>query len=298
MPVQDEGSFLVTFKTPFGSSIQYATEKLKLLEQILSSHSEVEGFFATIGTDQSRQVSKGSFIVRMIPWEERSLSQIELIEQLRTEMAEIPGVLAFPTPMPSVGGQRGEPLQFILGGPDLNEVARLARELKERLKAYPALGDVDMGLELDLPQLELKLSRKRVRSLGLSTQDVALTVNVMSGGMDIARFNDDSGDSERYNIRLKAGEGQLQNAQDLSRIYLRAMDGEMVRLDNLVILEPKLGAAVVSRHDLQYAANFYSTPTASLAEAVNMVNAAADDILPLGYLVTMIGRAESLHSSA
>ncbi|MEA1888598.1 MAG: efflux RND transporter permease subunit, partial [Pseudomonadota bacterium] len=298
MPVQDEGRFLVSFKTPLGSSIDYATERMKSIEKILSGHSEVEGYFATIGTDQSRQVSKGSFIVRMIPWEERSLSQIELIELLRTEMAEIPGVLAFPTPMPAVGGQRGEPLQFILGGPDLNEVARLARQLKEKLKAYPALGDVDMGLELDLPQLELKLSRERVRSLGLSTQDVALAVNVMAGGMDIARFNDDSGDNERYNIRLKAGEGQLQNAQDLSRIYLRAKDGEMVRLDNLVILEPRLGAAVVSRHDLQYAANFYSTPTVSLGEAVDMVNEAAEGILPIGYQVNMIGRAEEFAKTA
>jgi len=298
MPVQDEGRFLVTFKTPLGSSIEYATERMKALEQVLSGHTEIEGYFATIGTDQSRQVSKGSFIVRMIPWEERSLSQVELIGQLRTEMAEIPGVQAFPTPMPAVGGQRGEPLQFILGGPDLNEVARLSHQLKEKLKSYPDIGDVDMALQLDLPQLELNLSRERVRSLGISTQDVALAVNVMAGGMDIARFNDKSGDSERYNIRLKAAEGQLQYAPDLSLIYLRAMDGELVRLDNLVKLEPRLGAAVVSRHDLQYAAQFYSTPTVSLGEAVNMVNEAAEGILPIGYQVSMIGRAEEFGKTA
>ena len=292
VPVQDEGRFLVSFKTPLGSSIQYAAERMQAIEKVLASHQEVEAYFATIGTDQSRQVSKGSFIVRMIPWEERSLSQVELIEQLRGEMAEIPGVQAFPTPMPVVGGQRGEPLQFVLGGPDLPEVARLAHLLKERLKAYPDIGDVDMELQLDLPQLALKLSRERVRSLGLSTQDVALSVNVMAGGLDIARFNDESGDSERYDIRLKAAEGQLRHAPDLSRIYLRGQDGELVRLDNLVMLEPKLGAAVVSRHDLQYAANFFSTPTVSLGEAVDMVNAAAEAILPVGYQVSMIGRAE------
>jgi len=155
-----------------------------------------------------------------------------------------------------------------------------------------------MELQLDLPQLALKLSRERVRSLGLSTQDVALSVNVMAGGLDIARFNDESGDNERYDIRLKAAEGQLRHAPDLSRIYLRGQDGELVRLDNLVMLEPKLGAAVVSRHDLQYAANFFSTPTISLGEAVNMVNAAAEDILPIGYQVSMVGRAEEFGKTA
>ena len=298
MPVQDEGRFLVSFKTPLGTSIHYAEGKLKAIEQVLAGHSEIEAYFATIGTDQSRQVSKGSFIVRMIPWEERTIAQVELIEQLRKELAQIPGVQAFPTPMPMVGGQRGEPLQFVLGGPDLAEVANLAQKLKERLTQYPEIGSVDLELQLDLPQLELTLNREQVHSLGLSTQEVALAVNVMAGGMDIARYNDEPGDGERYDIRLKAGEGDLRHAPDLNNIYLRGKDGELVRLDNLVVIERKLGAAVVSRQDLQYAANFYSTPTVSLGEAVNKVNEAAEGLLPLGYQVVMVGRAEEFGKTA
>jgi HAE1 family hydrophobic/amphiphilic exporter-1 len=250
MPVQDEGRFLVSFKTPLGSSIGYAAEKLQAIERVLDRQSEIEAHFATIGTDQSRQVSKGSFIVRMIPWEQRTTSQVELIERLRRQLAEIPGVQAFPTPMPMVGGQRGEPLQFVLTGPGLDKVAEFAEALKTRLKAHPEVGDPDLELELNLPKLEMQLARERVRSIGLTTREVALAVNVLAGGLDVARYND-AGDGERYDIRLKAGEGDLSHAADLSRIYLRAGDGELIRLDNLVAWEPTLGAAVVSRFDLQ-----------------------------------------------
>jgi len=298
MPVQDEGRFMISVKTPLGSSISYTEEKLKQIEKVLGQHKDIAGNFVTIGADQSRQVSKASFLIRMVPWEERDISQVEMIETLRRELEGIAGVQTFPSPMPMVSGQRGEPLHFILSGPDLNEVARLAEVVRQRLALQPGIGNLDMELQLNLPQMKTKLRRSLVRSLGLSSEDVALAVNVLAGGLDIARFNDDPGDGERYDIRLKAGQGQLEYAEDFANIYLRSADGEMVSLANLVELEPKLGAAVISRYDLQYAANFYSTPTVSLGEAVSMVNAVTADLLPLGYEINMSGRAEEFGKTA
>jgi len=292
MPEEDEGRFLISVKAPLGSSINYTEEKIKEIEKILGQDEDIASYFVTVGADRSRQVSSASFLVRMVTWEERDISQVEMIQKLQTELAEIAGVHAFPSPMPMVGGNRGEPLYFILSGPDLNEVARLADVVKQRLDKQPAIGNLDLELQLDLPQLETKVNRSLVRSLGLSSRDVALAINVLAGGLDIARFNDDPGDGERYDIRLKAGEGQLDFSDDISKIYLRSSSGEMVSLANLVDLEPGLGAAIISRYDLQYAANFYSTPTVSLGEAVDMVMAATEGMLPLGYEVKMSGRAE------
>lgn len=292
MPEQDEGRFIISVKTPLGSSIHYTEDKIREIENLLGSDEDIATYFVTVGADRSRQVSQASFLVKMAPWDQREISQVEMIQKLRDQLAGIAGVNAFPSPMPMVGGNRGEPLYFILKGPDLNEVARLADIVKQRLDNQPEIGTLDLELQLDLPQLETKMHRSLLRSLGLTTEDVALAINVLAGGLDIARFNDDPGDGERYDIRLKAGTGQLDFAADISKIYLRSSNGEMVSLANLVDLEPKLGAAVISRYDLQYAANFYSTPTVSLGEAVDMVMASTADLLPLGYEVKMSGRAE------
>ncbi len=191
-----------------------------------------------------------------------------------------------------VGGQRGEPLVFVLVGPELKRVAGLASELKARLDKVPGMGTLDLDLQLDLPQLEVDVSRERVRNLGITSRDVALAVNVLSGGFDVARYNDDPGDGERYDIRLKAGAGSLQNLPDLSRIYLRAAGGELVRLDNLVVLENSLGPAIVSRYDLQYSATFYGTPLMGEATAISQVYETAQELLPAGYKVMMTGRSE------
>ena len=298
MPVQDEGRFLISVKTPLGSSISYTEEQLKKIEKVLEQQKDIAGYFVTVGADQSKQVSKASFLVRMVPWEDRDIAQVDMIQKLRIELAGLAGVKTFPSPMPMVSGNRGEPLHFILSGPDLNEVARLAKIVQQKLAHVPGMGNLDLELQLDLPQLETHLKRSLVRRLGLSSEEIALAINVMASGIDIARYNDDPGDGERYDIRLKAGQGQLDSGKDIANIFLRSGDGQMVSLANLVTLTPSLGAAVISRYDLQYAASFFSTPTVSLGEAVTLVNEATADLLPIGYQINMSGRAEEFGKTA
>jgi HAE1 family hydrophobic/amphiphilic exporter-1 len=292
MPEEDEGRFIVAVKTPLGSSIEYTESRIRAVEAIFSDYPEIRGSFATIGQDQARQVSQANMIVRMADWQNRDISQMELMEMLRQRFAELPGVEIFVTEMPIVGGQRGDPLQFVLRGPDLNRVAGLAADLRQKLNGIPGMGQLDLTLQLDLPQLEMVPSRERVRSLGLSTRDVALAVNVLSGGFDVARYNDDPGDGERYDVRLKAGEGSLQKIPDLSKIYLRTPTGELVRLDNLVTIKQSLGPAVVSRYDLQYAATFLGTPKMAESAAINKVLEVSEEMLPPGYRVKMTGRSQ------
>ena len=210
---------------------------------------------------------------------------------IRKELAEIPGVRAFAAPYPMVQGQRGEPLQFVLAGENLAEMGRLARELQQKLLAIPGLGRIDTDLQLDLPQLVFQPDRLRIASSNLSTADVALAINMLTGGIDIAKFNDGSGDGQRYDIRVKGREGEFTQPADLAKIFLRARDGRMVRLDSVASFQETLGPAVIGRFDLQYAATFFATPTMPLGDAVNAVKAAAAD-LPPGYQVKLIGQAE------
>jgi HAE1 family hydrophobic/amphiphilic exporter-1 len=292
MPEEDEGRFMITVKAPLGSSIEYTESRVARIEDILAEYDAIASTFATIGDDQARQVSLATIIVSMAHWDDRSISQAGMMSELRARFTEIPGVEVFVTEMPMVGGQRGEPLQFVLLGLDLTRVAGLAQELKERLEQVPGLGQLDLDLQLELPQLEMEPGRERLRSLGLTTRDVALAVNVLSGGYDVARYNDDPGNGERYDVRLKAGEGSLHQVPDLSKIYLRTPTGGLVRLDNLVEVKRSEGPAVVSRYDLQYSANFLGTPKMSEAAAIAAVLDVSREILPAGYTVSMIGRAE------
>lgn len=294
VPEEDEGRFMVLVKAPLGSSIDYTDGRLREVEAVLARHKDIASYFSAIGLGQAGQVNEAFAYVRMVSREERKLKQYELLPILRKELAQIPGVRAFAAAVPIVGGQRGEPLQFIVSGPNLQEVAKYSKQLLGKLANEPALGRVDLNLQLDLPQLVMQLDRTRAASLGLSASEVALAVNMLTGGIDVARYNDEPGDGERYYVRLKSKGGEITQPSDLSKVYLRSASGQLVRLDTVAEFKKTLGAATIGRMDLQYAGQFFATPTIPLGDAIDKVRMASANLLPMGYSIKMVGQAEEM----
>ncbi len=297
-PQQDEGKFFISMRAPAGSSIHYMERKLAEAERIVASYPEVTTVYGVIGLGSAAQVSQATVVVRMTPRAERKRSQQQVLELLRRDLTQIAGVRAFPRAPGLVPRQRTEALQFVVRGPGLQEMGRVATALQEQLQADPEIGRMDTDMQLDLPQLVLEPDRLRTAALGLTSSDVALAVNMLTGGIDIAKYNDQPGDGERYDVRVKAKDGEFQQQADLAKIYLRNRNGQLVRLDNVARFRETLGPAVIQRFDLQYAATFYANPTLPLGAAVERVREAAAQSLPIGYSVTFIGEAEQLEKTS
>jgi HAE1 family hydrophobic/amphiphilic exporter-1 len=293
VPESDESSFSITVKTPLGSSLEYTDSRLKMVEAIVASHTaEVDSFFSTIGAGSRGQVNQGNVNVRMKPKEKRNKSQQALIKELKKELDSVPGARAIPTGASVVRGQRSEKLQFNLTGSNLQEIGRISKLLQDALGSNPNMGKVDLDVQLDLPQLNMKVDRERAATLGLNATDIATAVSLYAGGINVAKYNDENGDGQRYDIRIKAGDEDLKTTEDLRKIFLRSSNGQLVRLDAVASFEPELGAAVIGRYDLQYAANFYANPGMPLGDAVALVNATAEKIVPAEYNIKMVGQAE------
>jgi HAE1 family hydrophobic/amphiphilic exporter-1 len=296
-PQPDEGRFLVGIRTPLGSSIEYTESKLREVEAIADRYPELVTEFGVIGLGQAQQVNQATLVARMKPRGERQRSQQEVINAIRRDLSQIAGARAFPRAFGLVQGQRSEPLQFVVKGPNLQEMGRLAGELQAKLQADPQIGRMDTDLQLDLPQLVLEPDRVRAAGLNLSSSDIAAAINMLTGGVDIAKYNDYPGDGERYDIRVKAKEGEFQQQADMSKIYLRNRAGQLVRLDSVARFREAVGPAVIGRFDLQYSATFFATPTVSLGDAIEKVRVAAQD-LPIGYRVVFVGEAEQLEKTS
>lgn len=293
VPEADEGSFSVSIKTPLGSSLAYTDSRMKLVEATIANHKdEVASYFATIGSGSRGQVNQGSINVRLKPKEERSISQQKLVKILKKEFESIPGVNASASASSISRGQRSEKLQFNLTGNNLDDIGRTAQQVQQALSANDKIGKVDIDVQLDLPQLNIQIDRTRAGNLGISARDIATAVSLYAGGINVAKYNDNVSDGQRYDIRLKASDELLKSASDLSKIYLRSSSGELVRLDAVASFKPDLGAAVIGRYDLQYAVNFYANPNVPLGEAVDIVKETTNKLVPPSYKTKFTGQAE------
>lgn len=298
MPPPDEGQLTISFRTPLGSSLDYTVNRLKEIESVLDLYDkEVLSYFSAIGST-GQGVNAGSIYVRLTDAKDRTVSQEELFGILSKDLAMIPGVKAFVSRVSVMGGQRGEPLQLILKGPNIEKVAELTQLVLDKLNKVEGLGYIDTNLQLDLPQLTPELDANKISSMGLSANDVATAISVLAGGMDVAKFNDEPGDGERYDIRLKAGESDINEISDLNNIFLRTRNGEMVRLDTVTTFKEKIAPAVIGKSDMRYAVQFYATPTLPMGEAITIIEKETSSLLPLGYVLEPFGQAQELQKTA
>ena len=293
VPEQDESRFIVRFKTPLGSNIEYTYNKLLEVEEIIKQYNDyTASVFSSIGLGSRGQVNRGFISVRLKDKDNRSLSQAEIMAKMRLDFNKLAGVKAFASGVPFAGGRRSEKLQFSITGPSIDKVAALSDELLIKLSENEGLGSIDLNLQLNLPQMILNIDRDRASSFGITASQIAESISVLSNGLDVARFNDEPGDGRRYDIRLKAKEGSFEQLNDLNKIYLRSESGDLVRLDTIASFNQELGPAVIGRQDLQYSSSFFSNPTLSLGEAVQLVKEASKNILPGEYSIQLEGQAK------
>jgi len=288
-PDNDEGRIQLNYRAPLGTSREATESYMKALENVITQYPEVAATFVHQGMGGSPNSGGGMIVLK--PRDERDRSQDEVLADVRRGLAQIPGIRAFAAVPGVVGGGRGEQLQFAVIGPDLGRVAEIARQLQTRLQGNKQLASLDMDLQIDLPMLRLEVDRTRAAAAGITPADVAFALNMLAGGTDIARYNDDPGDGDRYDIRVKAKDGQLRTADDLSHIMLRSSNGQLIRLDSLARVTNQLGPAVINRYDLRYAAQFYGQPAGGLSTALAEVEAAAAQIIPAGYEIKLLGSA-------
>ncbi len=290
VPEEDESRFTIVTQAPLGSNLDYMSGKLNEVEAILDKRPDVYSYFSAVGLGSVGQVTTARTFVRLVERDERKLAQPAIMKELRRDLNQIPGIQAFPSNISPIGGQRGEPLQFAIQGPDLLKIDDLSNQMIARLGAIEGIAKLDKDLKLNLPEVRLTIDRERAAQIGISAADVAQTLTTMTGGVDIAEFRDGS---QRYDIRLQVEPGHRTNVESLKGIYIKNRSDELVRLDTLVAVEEGLGPAVITRRNRQYAGFIYGAleglPLGSATEAVNDI---ATDILPTGYSIAYTGQAE------
>lgn len=290
VPEEDEGRYVVRLQTPLGSNLDYTAERLGKIEALLAKHPEILSYFSALGLGDTGQVNAGFIFIRMQERGQRALSQAESMSQLRTELEQIPGVQAYVVLPTLIGGQRSEPLQFGIVGPDILKIDNLSDQMVARLGQIAGIAKLDKDLKLNQPEVRLVVDRERASQLGITAEDIAQMLTIMTGGLDIAEFKDNN---QRYKIRMQIEAGARNSMEKLQRLQLKNKNGDLVRLDSLVKFEEGVGPAVITRRNRQYAGFIYaSLEGLPLGEATDAVKNIAADILPAGYSIAFAGQAE------
>ena len=133
--------------------------------------------------------------------------------------------LAGPVAAQPAGGVRDHELGALRGAAAL--VERFIAEASKN----PGLMNLDTDLRLDKPELKVSVNRDKIVDVGASVEAVGRTLETMLGGRQVTRFKRDG---EQYDVIVQVADGDRRTPGDISDIYVRGKNNEMIQLSNLV----------------------------------------------------------------
>ena len=129
-------------------------------------------------------------------------------------------------------------------GPDLDDLERYSKALREKVAAIPGLVDVDTTLNLGKPELSVHIDRPKAADLGVSIGDAAEALRLLVGGDAVTTFNDGG---EQYEVHLRAREEDRTTEQAIAALSVPSSRLGSVSLDNIATFERDAAPATISR---------------------------------------------------
>jgi len=296
IPTDDRGAIRTLYRAPEGSTLEYMDRFMRQAETIVRDTPEVAKTFSVlpIGRGTPGQVTEGGMFATLAPWEDRDRAQQTIVDELRGRLAAVPGIQAFPQ-NPSALGQRfsAAPITLVVQGPDVRVLAGVTDEIVRRGRDVPGVVNLQTDLLIRKPQLDVRIDRDRASDLGVSVRDIATTLQILLGGVDLSTFKLEG---ETYDVIARLARPARSTPSDLQGIYVRGRDGQLVSLDAVVDARETVTARGLPHYDRLRSA----TVTANLAEGVPLggalaaMHALAEEALPegQGYQVIYGGESE------
>jgi len=318
----DEGEFEVRASAVEGTSVGSMDEAAALVEAELKATPGVRAVLTTIGGGFLGSVNSARFYVRMAPHEERlfswsrmlkglakldpasafegSLRQADVMKAARARLAKLRGLRCSVSNVSSFsfGGSRWD-IDFVILGPDLEVLLEQAESLRAR-SAELGIVDADTTLKLDKPELRVVIDRERAASLEVDVGDIAGALRILVGGEErVTRFYDENV-NDSYDVALRLREEFRNNPAALGTLLVANKRGVLIRLDNLVQVEPATTASRIDHLDRQrqVALRGGVAPGYALADRLEALRVAADELeLPAGYSTRVAGKGRELETT-
>ncbi|MDP1707772.1 MAG: efflux RND transporter permease subunit [Gammaproteobacteria bacterium] len=292
-PLEDRGILIGLMFSPEGSTMGYTDRYAQQIEQLYAQVPEVNTYFMVVapGLERPNPVTMALSFVNLKPWEQRTRSAQQIAAALGPQMFMLPGVLAFPISPPSLGQSfRNPPVQFVIQAGSYAELQTLVDDFTAKLSQFPGLVNLDSDLKLNKPRLSVELDRDKAASIGVGVDTVGHTLETLLGGRQVTRFKREG---EQYDVIVKLRDAERRDPSDLSSIFVRGNDGQLIQLSNIVRVQEDVAPKELNHFNRLRSATISANiaPGHSLGDALDFMEKTARETLPPSARTSLDGQS-------
>ena len=297
-PSEDRGLFIVSVNAPEGSSLEYTNKMVTKVEDILMEYvekGEIKTVFAIVAPGFSGQpgsVNSAFIFASLVPWEDRSRHQKDIVREIFPQLISMPGAMIFTINPPSLGQSPFKsPVRVVISGNDYKEVGDWGNLVKD-ISQDIGLRNARIDYKIDKPRLNLKINRDAASNLGVSADDIATTLESLYGSRQVTNY---SYNGLTYNVIIKADDNFLINERNLDNIFIKSSTtNKLIPLSNLVTNFKEGTSNSLKRVNRLPSVTLSSSisPGSSLGDTLdNLVNK-SKDVLPSNAKLSFAGASK------
>ena len=254
-PLEDRSSVSIRTTGPEGVTYEYMRDYTERINRLADSIVPDAQFITARVSESS-----GNIQITLKDLADRNYSQMQVAEQLTRAVSTQTDARAFVQQQSSFGGRRGGmPVQYVLQAPNLEKLQEVLPKFMAAVYESPTFRMADVDLKFSKPEVRLSVNRNKANLMGVSTRDVAQTLQYGLSGqrMGYLYLN-----GKQYEIVGEINRQQRNDPNNLKAIYVRSSDGKMIQMENLVDLAESIAPPKLYRYNRFVSA----TISAGLAE--------------------------------
>ncbi len=300
-PLEDRGQFRIFATGPEGATFEYMDAYATEMTSVLSEKVPEAKSIITItspGFTSSGSVNSAFIIMKLEDAKNRKRTQHEIVMDVQPEVAKNTKARAFINEPESIGRSfGGMPVSFVIQARNLDQLKEVLPAFLAKASANPHFSFVDLNLKFNKPEIGVRIDREKAQTMGVSVKDIAQTLQLSLSGN---RFGYFIMNGKQYYVIGQLEKSNRNEPLDLRSIYVKASNGELVQLDNLVTLEERSTPPQLFHYNRFTSA----TVSAKLAEGVSLgeglkeMDLIAEEVLDDRFQTALSGTSLEFQQSA
>ena len=298
VPEEDQGYIITVSQLPDGATLERTMNTTTRLRSMLADNKAIENIFIINGFDLisgSNKANAATIFMPLKPWEERTQTAQQLVQEVRGKGFMLPDGIAFAINPPAIRGlgATGGFEVYVRGRADADpqHLAQATNDFITELGKHPALEGLRTLYRPTVPQLRVDVDREKALALGVPVNDLFAALQAQMGSLYVNDFNKSG---RTYRVTIQADAQYRSKPEDLGNIYVRsATTNTMIPLKALIKVNKIIGPEQIERYDGYIAAKVFGSAKAgfSSGEAIAAVEQIAKETLPKGYDIEWTGQA-------
>ncbi len=299
IPEEDQGYFFMIGEAPATVSLQYTTDQVKRVEELMLKKPEVASVMGISGFSFfGNSSNKALFFVKLQPWDERQGVQKSVFGILRWAnrlmATEITGMRVVAVNAPAIDGlgSTGGLELYLQDRAYRGMDALIGNGLKflEEVKKRPEIAGAFPNFTPSAPLLQVSIDRNLANAQNV---DISTVFNTMQTYLGATYVNQYVLGGFLYRVYAQADAPYRSDPQAIDQLYVRSRDGRSVQLSQVVKLEQITYPPIVQHYNIYTAIDINVTPAAgfSTGDAMQAIEAVAQEVLDPGFAIEWTGMA-------